>query len=126
MLLFHTIFNLFNVHINIRSQLCAFCSLYPISRLRETPHNRVGGKNNKFSRPLTPPCIRFRTRRFLSFHKLPDNSQAWMCILAWLLFSLKRFGLALSPFSNNLFCYRRVLLLSNAQALMLSTFDTLS
>ena len=36
-------------------------------------------------RPLTPPCVPFGTRRFFSFHKLLDNSQAWMFIPAWLL-----------------------------------------
>ena len=32
------------------------------------------------SRPLTPPCIPFGTRRFFSFHILLDNSQTWTCI----------------------------------------------
>ena len=32
------------------------------------------------SRPLTPPCVPFGTRRFFSFHTLLDNSRAWMCI----------------------------------------------
>ena len=49
-----------------------------------------------------------------------------MYILAWLLFYWKRFGSRLSPFSNNLFYYRQVLLLSNVPFLMLSAFDTLS
>ena len=78
------------------------------------------------SRPLTPPCVRFRTRRFLSFHKLSDNSQAWMYILTWLLFYLKRFDSALLPFSSNLFYCRQVLLLSNAQDRVLLTFGTLT
>ena len=32
-----------------------------------------------------PPSIPFGTRRFLSFHRLSDTSQAWIYILAWLL-----------------------------------------
>ena len=70
------------------------------------------------SRPLTPPCVPFGTRRFSSFHKLLDNSQAWICIQAWLLFYSKRFGSVPLPFSSNLFCYMQVLLLSNVQVLL--------
>ena len=79
--------------------------------------------NNYFIyRPPTPPYVRFRIRRFLSFHKLLDNSQGRMYILTWLLFYLRIFDSALLPFSNILFCYRRVLFLSNVPCLMLSAF----
>ena len=51
---------------------------------------------------------------FLNFgYSELDNSQAWMCIQAWLLFYSKRFGSVPLPFSSNLFCYMQVLLLSN-------------
>ena len=76
------------------------------------------------SRPLTPPCVPFGTRRFFSFRRLLDNSQAWMYILTWLLFYSKRFGSRLSPFSNSLFYCWLIPWLSNPLNLVLSAFGT--
>ena len=69
-----------------------------------------------------PPYVPFGIRRFFSFHRLSDNSQAWMCIPAWLLFYLWLLNLTLVPFSNNLSYYMQVLLLSNALILILWAF----
>ena len=51
-------------------------------------YDRVGG-NYFIYRPPTPPYVRFRIRRFFSFHRLLDNSRVWMYIPAWLLFFFK-------------------------------------
>lgn|GEM_PF-5346711 len=77
------------------------------------------------SRPLTPPCIPFGTRRFFSFHILLDNSQTWTCIPIWLLFFSKKFGSALVPFSSNLFYYMLVLSPSSVPYPMLLAFGIL-
>ena len=66
----------------------------------------------------------FRIRRFFSFHKLLDNSQAWIYILAWLLFYSLSPNLARLTFSNTSFGSWQVPLPSNVRALMLLTFGT--
>ena len=71
-----------------------------------------------------PPYVRFRIRRFFSFHKLLDNSQAWMCILAWLLFYSLSLSLTQLIFSNISFGSWQVPLPSNVRVLTLSTFGT--
>ena len=48
---------------------------------------RVGGKFYRISRPLTPPCVPFGTRRFFSFHKFAGNSWSWAYSLDWLFLS---------------------------------------
>ena len=64
-----------------------------------------------------PPYVPFGIRRFFSFHKLSDNSQAWMYILAWLLFYSLAQLIVFSTFSNTSFCSLLTLRLSNAPAL---------
>ena len=59
----------------------------------------VGGRFYKISRPLTPPCVPFGTRRFSSFHIFAGNSWSWAYSLDWLfLYSLEQ-SLALVPLS---------------------------
>ena len=83
------------------------------------------------SRPLTPPCVPFGTRRFFSFHTLLDNSRAWMCILAWLLFLFRRyhlqivFHMKLSVIKSTFSYFHCLCLLKFSPLLMFATISLL-